>query len=162
MSEELVPKQLANELLIELRKYISSITLSSVRTLQIPFHKKTRRWDRRDGDEAIEVLLTPVRLLNLTVRTENALKNDNLIFIGQLIQMTEAGLFRLPNMGQKSLDEVIYELSTWGLRLGTDVQKEFGVRIPSNDWEDSNKVKALQKAKREALWQILENVETED
>ena len=50
------------------------------------------------------------------------LKNDNIVYIGDLIQKTEAEMLRTPNFGRKSLNEIKEVLSGMGLHLGMDVE----------------------------------------
>jgi DNA-directed RNA polymerase subunit alpha len=66
-------------------------------------------------------LLRKVEELELTVRSSNCLKNDNIIYIGDLVQKTEADMLRTPNFGRKSLNEIKEVLSSMGLRLGMDI-----------------------------------------
>ncbi len=66
-------------------------------------------------------LLKKVDELELSVRSANCLKNDNIIYIGDLIQKTEAEMLRTPNFGRKSLNEIKEVLAQMGLHLGMDV-----------------------------------------
>ena len=59
--------------------------------------------------------------LELSVRSANCLKNDNIVYIGDLIQKTEAEMLRTPNFGRKSLNEIKEVLSGMGLHLGMDI-----------------------------------------
>ncbi len=59
--------------------------------------------------------------LELSVRSANCLKNDNIIYIGDLIQKTEAEMLRTPNFGRKSLNEIKEVLAQMGLHLGLHV-----------------------------------------
>jgi DNA-directed RNA polymerase subunit alpha len=67
-------------------------------------------------------LLKKVDELELSVRSANCLKNDNIVYIGDLIQKTEAEMLRTPNFGRKSLNEIKEVLSGMGLHLGMDVE----------------------------------------
>ena len=67
-------------------------------------------------------LLKKVDELELSVRSANCLKNDNIVYIGDLIQKTEAEMLRTPNFGRKSLNEIKEVLASMGLHLGMDVQ----------------------------------------
>ena len=67
-------------------------------------------------------LLKKVDELELSVRSANCLKNDNIIYIGDLIQKTEAEMLRTPNFGRKSLNEIKEVLAAMGLHLGMEVQ----------------------------------------
>jgi len=66
-------------------------------------------------------LLKKVDELELSVRSANCLKNDNIVYIGDLIQKTEAEMLRTPNFGRKSLNEIKEVLATLGLHLGMEV-----------------------------------------
>jgi DNA-directed RNA polymerase subunit alpha len=66
-------------------------------------------------------LLKKVDELELSVRSANCLKNDNIVYIGDLIQKTEAEMLRTPNFGRKSLNEIKEVLSGMGLHLGMDI-----------------------------------------
>jgi DNA-directed RNA polymerase subunit alpha len=66
-------------------------------------------------------LLKKVDELELSVRSANCLKNDNIIYIGDLIQKTEAEMLRTPNFGRKSLNEIKEVLAQMGLHLGMEV-----------------------------------------
>jgi DNA-directed RNA polymerase subunit alpha len=66
-------------------------------------------------------LLKKVDELELSVRSANCLKNDNIVYIGDLIQKTESEMLRTPNFGRKSLNEIKEVLATMGLHLGMDV-----------------------------------------
>ncbi len=66
-------------------------------------------------------LLRKVDELELSVRSANCLKNDNIIYIGDLVRKTEAEMLRTPNFGRKSLNEIKEVLSNMGLRLGMEV-----------------------------------------
>ena len=68
-------------------------------------------------------LLRKVDELELSVRSANCLKNDNIVYIGDLIQKTEAEMLRTPNFGRKSLNEIKEVLSGMGLHLGMDVEE---------------------------------------
>jgi DNA-directed RNA polymerase subunit alpha len=63
-------------------------------------------------------LLKRVEELELSVRSMNCLKNDNIIYIGDLVQKTEPEMLRTPNFGRKSLNEIKEVLSTMSLYLG--------------------------------------------
>ena len=67
------------------------------------------------------VLLKKVDELELSVRSANCLKNDNIIYIGDLVQKTEAEMLRTPNFGRKSLNEIKDVLAQMGLHLGMEV-----------------------------------------
>jgi len=73
-------------------------------------------------------LLRKVDELELSVRSANCLKNDNIIYIGDLVQKTEAEMLRTPNFGRKSLNEIKEVLTQMGLHLGMQI----------NNWPPEN------------------------
>jgi len=66
-------------------------------------------------------LLRKVDELELSVRSANCLKNDNIVYIGDLVQKTEPEMLRTPNFGRKSLNEIKEVLSSMGLSLGMEI-----------------------------------------
>ena len=66
-------------------------------------------------------LLRKVDELELSVRSANCLKNDNIVYIGDLVQKTEADMLRTPNFGRKSLNEIKEVLAQMGLHLGMEI-----------------------------------------
>jgi DNA-directed RNA polymerase subunit alpha len=68
------------------------------------------------------ILLRPVDELELTVRSANCLKAENINYIGDLVQRTEVELLRTPNLGKKSLTEIKEVLESHGLSLGMRVE----------------------------------------
>ncbi|MXU66405.1 DNA-directed RNA polymerase subunit alpha [Oceanomicrobium pacificus] len=79
------------------------------------------RADEEDELEFNPLLLKKVDELELSVRSANCLKNDNIVYIGDLIQKTEAEMLRTPNFGRKSLNEIKEVLTSMGLHLGMDI-----------------------------------------
>jgi DNA-directed RNA polymerase subunit alpha len=77
--------------------------------------------EESDTNQLNRYLLKKVDELELSVRSANCLKNDNIIYIGDLVQKTEAEMLRTPNFGRKSLNEIKEVLSGMGLRLGMDI-----------------------------------------
>jgi DNA-directed RNA polymerase subunit alpha len=82
--------------------------------------------ERKVDDEHEELpfnrnLLRKVDELELSVRSANCLKNDNIVYIGDLVQKTEQEMLRTPNFGRKSLNEIKEVLTTMGLGLGMAV-----------------------------------------
>lgn len=77
--------------------------------------------DQHDDWPFSKSLLRKVDELELSVRSANCLKNDNIIYIGDLVQKTEAEMLRTPNFGRKSLNEIKEVLAQMGLHLGMDV-----------------------------------------
>jgi len=78
--------------------------------------------EESDANQLNRYLLKKVDELELSVRSANCLKNDNIIYIGDLVQKTEAEMLRTPNFGRKSLNEIKEVLSGMGLHLGMDVE----------------------------------------
>ena len=66
-------------------------------------------------------LLRKVDELELSVRSANCLKNDNIVYIGDLVQKSEAEMLRTPNFGRKSLNEIKEVLANMGLHLGMEI-----------------------------------------
>lgn len=73
-------------------------------------------------------LLRKVEELELSVRSANCLKNENIVYIGDLVQKTEGEMLRTPNFGRKSLNEIKEVLTQMGLELGMNV----------SDWPPEN------------------------
>lgn len=73
---------------------------------------------KAEEPEVDPILLRPVDDLELTVRSANCLKAENIYFIGDLIQRTEVELLKTPNLGKKSLTEIKDVLASHGLSLG--------------------------------------------
>jgi DNA-directed RNA polymerase subunit alpha len=83
--------------------------------------RKEVREERAPELEFNAALLKKVDELELSVRSANCLKNDNIVYIGDLIQKTEAEMLRTPNFGRKSLNEIKEVLAGMGLHLGMEV-----------------------------------------
>ena len=66
-------------------------------------------------------LLRRVEDLELSVRSANCLKNDNIVYVGDLVQKTENEMLRTPNFGRKSLTEIKAMLANMGLYLGMQI-----------------------------------------
>ncbi|MBT5891457.1 MAG: DNA-directed RNA polymerase subunit alpha [Chromatiales bacterium] len=75
-----------------------------------------------EGKKVDPILLRPVDELELTVRSANCLKAENINYIGDLIQRSEVELLRTPNLGKKSLTEIKEVLASHGLALGMHVE----------------------------------------
>lgn len=80
--------------------------VSNGKEIELPFNKN---------------LLRKVEELELSVRSANCLKNENIIYIGDLVLKTEAEMLRTPNFGRKSLNEIREVLTQMGLQLGMAV-----------------------------------------
>ena len=76
-------------------------------------------------------LLRKVNELELSVRAANCLKNDNIVYIGDLVQRSEQEMMRTPNFGRKSLNEIKEVLATMGLQLGME-----SIAWPPDDIEE--------------------------
>ena len=90
----------------------------------ITFDEPTKAVEATDGKPDLPfnpALLKKVDELELSVRSANCLKNDNIVYIGDLIQKTEGEMLRTPNFGRKSLNEIKEVLASMGLSLGMDV-----------------------------------------
>jgi DNA-directed RNA polymerase subunit alpha len=74
------------------------------------------------GAQVDPILLRPVDDLELTVRSANCLKAENIYYIGDLIQRTENELLKTPNLGRKSLNEIKEVLAARGLTLGMKLE----------------------------------------
>ncbi|MEL0027911.1 MAG: DNA-directed RNA polymerase subunit alpha C-terminal domain-containing protein, partial [Perlucidibaca sp.] len=72
----------------------------------------------QQGNDVDPILLRPVDDLELTVRSANCLKAENIYYIGDLVQRTEVELLKTPNLGKKSLTEIKDVLASKGLSLG--------------------------------------------
>ncbi len=77
---------------------------------------------RASGATFDPILLRPVDELELTVRSANCLKAENIYYIGDLIQRTENELLKTPNLGRKSLNEIKEVLASRGLTLGMKLE----------------------------------------
>ena len=77
---------------------------------------------RGGGTNHEPILLRPVDELELTVRSANCLKAENIYYIGDLIQRTETELLKTPNLGRKSLNEIKEVLASRGLTLGARIE----------------------------------------
>jgi DNA-directed RNA polymerase subunit alpha len=78
--------------------------------------------ESRTAQQVDPILLRPVDDLELTVRSANCLKAENIYYIGDLIQRTENELLKTPNLGRKSLNEIKEVLASKGLSLGMKLE----------------------------------------
>lgn len=89
--------------------------------------------EKSSAEDAVNpIYYRPVDDLELTVRSANCLKAENIFFIGDLVQRTEADLLKTPNLGKKSLTEIKNVLAAHGLALGTKID---GWRTPTSAQE---------------------------
>ncbi|MCK5897216.1 MAG: DNA-directed RNA polymerase subunit alpha, partial [Cocleimonas sp.] len=79
------------------------------------------------------ILLRPVDDLELTVRSANCLKAEQVYYIGDLVQKTESELLKTPNLGKKSLTEIKDVLASHGLTLGSRLENWPPPVAESND-----------------------------
>lgn len=84
------------------------------------------------------ILLRPVDDLELTVRSANCLKVENIYYIGDLIQRTESELLRTPNLGRKSLNEIKEVLASRELSLGMKLENWPPANLENNPKETNN------------------------
>ncbi|MFA5626955.1 MAG: DNA-directed RNA polymerase subunit alpha [Thiohalomonadaceae bacterium] len=92
--------------------------------------------DQSEAEPAIDpILLRPVDDLELTVRSANCLKAENIYYIGDLIQRTEVELLKTPNLGKKSLTEIKDVLASRGLSLGMRLENWPPASIRNKDEE---------------------------
>ncbi|MCY4150808.1 MAG: DNA-directed RNA polymerase subunit alpha [Aestuariivita sp.] len=99
--------------------------------------EEPRTASREDDDDRLEInplMLKKVDELELSVRSANCLKNENVVYIGDLIQKTEAEMLRTPNFGRKSLNEIKEVLLKMGLHMGMNIED-----WPPDDIEDLSK-----------------------
>ena len=114
-------------LLIRMRELVSrqKALFEGVATLR-PEFKWATRYIKRVSKKSVEpkfhrYLLKKVDELELSVRSANCLKNDNIIYIGDLVQKTEPEMLRMPNFTPNSLNEIKEVLASMELRLGMDI-----------------------------------------
>tara|TARA_R110002096_G_scaffold60847_2_gene151492 strand:+ start:77195 stop:78190 length:996 start_codon:yes stop_codon:yes gene_type:complete len=102
-------------------KYAASILISQISVLAdinlIPQKAEVIEEPKHDP-----VLLKPIEDLELTVRSTNCLKAENIMYIGDLVQKAESDLLKTPNLGKKSLNEIKGVLSEKGLSLGMSIE----------------------------------------
>ena len=93
--------------------------------LFINFEEQTVEEKKEDKSELkfSPYLLKKVDELELSVRSANCLKNDNIVYIGDLVQKTESEMLKTPNFGRKSLNEIKEVLQSMGLKFGMEVQE---------------------------------------
>ncbi len=87
-------------------------------TIFVDLQEEQREEPREKGPKFAPILLRPVDDLELTVRSANCLKAENIFYIGDLVQRTEVELLKTPNLGKKSLTEIKDVLASKGLSLG--------------------------------------------
>jgi DNA-directed RNA polymerase subunit alpha len=100
----------AAKILVEQLAVFAQLEGSELAAFDAPAQRSTQQFD--------PILLRPVDELELTVRSANCLKAENIYYIGDLIQRTENELLKTPNLGRKSLNEIKEVLASRGLTLG--------------------------------------------
>lgn len=78
--------------------------------------------EKKEGLPFDKNLLKKVDELEISVRAHNCLRNDNIVYIGDLVTKTEAEMLKTPNFGRKSLNEIKELLASMGLKFGMEVQ----------------------------------------
>ena len=98
------------KILVEQLAVFAQLEGNELAAFDAPVARNTQQFD--------PILLRPVDELELTVRSANCLKAENIYYIGDLIQRTENELLKTPNLGRKSLNEIKEVLASRGLTLG--------------------------------------------
>lgn len=98
------------KILVEQLAVFAQLEGNELAAFDAPVQRSSQRFD--------PILLRPVDELELTVRSANCLKAENIYYIGDLIQRTENELLKTPNLGRKSLNEIKEVLASRGLTLG--------------------------------------------
>lgn len=98
------------KILVEQLAVFAQLEGSELAAFDMPIQRSSQQFD--------PILLRPVDELELTVRSANCLKAENIYYIGDLIQRTENELLKTPNLGRKSLNEIKEVLASRGLTLG--------------------------------------------
>lgn len=98
------------KILVEQLAVFAQLEGSELAAFDMPVQRSSQQFD--------PILLRPVDELELTVRSANCLKAENIYYIGDLIQRTENELLKTPNLGRKSLNEIKEVLASRGLTLG--------------------------------------------
>ena len=98
------------KILVEQLAVFAQLEGNELAAFDVPVQRSSHQFD--------PILLRPVDELELTVRSANCLKAENIYYIGDLIQRTENELLKTPNLGRKSLNEIKEVLASRGLTLG--------------------------------------------
>ena len=98
-----------------------SVTLKPFINFEEPSEDERKKLQSSNEPQFNKNLLKKVDELELSVRSANCLKNDNIFYIGDLVQKTEGEMLRTPNFGRKSLDEIKEVLSSMSLSMGMDL-----------------------------------------
>ena len=98
------------KILVEQLAVFAQLEADELSAFDAPVQRSSQQFD--------PILLRPIDELELTVRSANCLKAENIYYIGDLIQRTENELLKTPNLGRKSLNEIKEVLASRGLTLG--------------------------------------------
>lgn len=102
---------------------LSARILQDQLALFINFEEKVEEVKTERNEPSIDKrFLKKVDELELSVRSQNCLKNDNIVYIGDLVRKTEGEMLKTPNFGRKSLNEIKDVLASMGLRFGMEVE----------------------------------------
>lgn len=99
----------------------------------VDLKSESQREPEEEQDRIDPILKRPVDDLELTVRSANCLKAENIYYIGDLIQRTEVELLKTPNLGKKSLTEIKDVLAAKGLSLGMVLEAWPPAELKSDD-----------------------------
>jgi DNA-directed RNA polymerase subunit alpha len=106
----------------ELAVGLASRILQDQLQVFVPFQDFDENFEEREVELAFDKrLLKKVDELELSVRSQNCLKNDNIVYIGDLVLKTENEMLKTPNFGRKSLNEIREVLMSMGLKFGMQV-----------------------------------------
>ena len=100
----------------------SAVMLQNIMSELVDTDAVAERLHVEEEPEIDPFLLKPVEELDLTVRSANCLKSENIRYIGELVQRTESSLLKTPNFGKKSLTEIKEKITENGYSLGTIVE----------------------------------------
>ncbi|GAB4122051.1 MAG: DNA-directed RNA polymerase subunit alpha [Wenzhouxiangellaceae bacterium] len=87
----------------------------------VEFVARSEQQEQQETKEVPAILLRPIDELELTVRSTNCLKAENILYVGDLVQRTEVELLKTPNLGKKSLTEIKETLEAQELSLGMEL-----------------------------------------
>jgi hypothetical protein len=123
---------------------------STIEELCDLFRTNSEEW-RRERQRLFKqpLIFMKVDQLNWTIRTGNCLKNDNIVYIGDLVQKTEAEMLCTPNFGRKSLNEVKEALAQMDLHFGMEVPDwpPRDIEELSKRFEDANRKSAAERVR---------------
>lgn len=100
----------------------SAVMLQNQMSRMVDVEKAKERLHTEEESKIDPILLRPVEDLDLTVRSSNCLKSENIRLIGELVQKSESSLMKTPNFGKKSLNEIKAKLDEIGYSLDTVIE----------------------------------------